>query len=64
MAQEIKDKTRANFCEWFQPKPHARPADDFRRGNARDALESLFGGPDPKPGRADGRSDLDRLFGD
>lgn len=64
MAEEVKDKTRANFCEWFQPGARAFQASSSGKANALDALEALFGGPGTKPAPDDGKSDLDRLFGD
>ena len=48
-ADEVRDKTRANFCGWFVPSPDA-----YRVGGAavsqssRAALDALFG--DTKPG--------------
>lgn len=62
-ADEIKNKTRANFCEWFQPGAAAFAAASTGGSTPRDTLDSLFGGnaaPKPKP---DARSDLDKLFG-
>lgn len=43
MAEEVKEKTRANFCEWFQARPGAYSALS-RDGDARARLEALFGG--------------------
>jgi len=63
MAEEVKDKTRANFCDWFQPAPAAaaRAAGNPDRG----ALDALFG--DAADGTAQGtenaRKALDDLFG-
>ncbi|MFN3593628.1 MAG: hypothetical protein ACK4TK_02960 [Thiobacillaceae bacterium] len=64
LADEVKDKTRANTCEWFQAAPRAsappaRPDRDSRR-----ELDTLFGA-DPnetEPPTTD-RQALDRLFG-
>lgn len=43
MAEEVKDKERANFCDWFQPRPNAyQPREDKTRA-ARAELEALFG---------------------
>ncbi len=61
MADEVKDKTRANFCEWFQPAPaSASPAKpDAKRAQ----LDSLFD-DSPKPESAGNpRKALDDLFG-
>lgn len=45
VAEDVQDKTRANFCGYFQPRPDAwQPkAGD---GGARSALEDLFRGDD------------------
>ncbi len=64
MAEEVKEKTRANFCEWFQPRPQAFQAGDTGAADsARGKLEALFGG---EPSAAESRSPrdaLDRIFG-
>lgn len=42
MAEDVRDKTSANFCGYFAPRPHAyEPADDAQAA-ARAALEDLF----------------------
>lgn len=41
-ADEVLDKTRANFCDWFQPRPGAF-SQDKRDADARSKLEALFG---------------------
>lgn len=67
MAEEVRDKTRANFCEWFQPRSQDFQAKGTGSEDPRRALIQLFGdaGEDPARGKADSaRSDLDRLFGD
>jgi hypothetical protein len=62
VAEEVKDKERANFCDWFQERygpGSSRPADDGAA--ARQALETLFGvgeaagtAPHPTPAPAGG----------
>jgi hypothetical protein len=56
-ADEVKDKSRANYCGWFVPRPDA-----YQGGGAavwqssRQALDALFGGTpgtDPKPESVD-----------
>lgn len=44
-AEEVGDKTRANFCEWFQVAggPASAPDQDAA-ATARAALDDLFGG--------------------
>ncbi|MNC93636.1 hypothetical protein D3C83_103090 [compost metagenome] len=69
IAEEVKDKTRANFCGYFRAKAGAWTAPDASAGQqAQSELESLFG---LSPGKAAGspataeaaKSELDRLFG-
>lgn len=44
VAEEVQDKTRANFCGYFQLRPDAyRPGDDHAAASARAELEALFG---------------------
>lgn len=60
VAEEVQDKTRANFCGYFQPRPDAHAPGTPARGKARDALDALFGGKpagEEKPGNP-----LDDLF--
>jgi len=65
-ADEVKDKTRSNSCEWFQARPGAhapaagKPAHDTRR-----ELDALFDNrAGATPARAESaRRTLDELFG-
>ncbi|OYY94062.1 MAG: hypothetical protein B7Y41_09015 [Hydrogenophilales bacterium 28-61-23] len=60
-ADEVKNKTRANFCDWFQPKPAAFNAGTSSGTNASNPLDGLFGAaPQAKP---DAKSELEKLFG-
>lgn len=44
VADEVKDKQRANFCDYFQPTQSAyRPGDMSAADRARAELEALFG---------------------
>jgi hypothetical protein len=44
IAEEVKDKIRANFCDYFKPSPAAyRPEQLSAAEQARAQLESLFG---------------------
>jgi hypothetical protein len=44
VAEEVKDKTRANFCDYFRPTPAAyRPDDQSAAERAKAQLEALFG---------------------
>ncbi len=66
MAEEVKDKVRANFCEWFQPGSRAYTPETAAPVGARSALDRLFGASDtqdsPKTSD-DARKALDDLFG-
>jgi len=43
MAEEVRDKTRANFCDFFKPRPDAYVAgDDAAAAKSTAALEDLF----------------------
>ena len=69
VAEEVKDKTRANFCDYFKARPGAWTAPDrTAQGKAQTDLESLFGLSSGtaagSPGTAEAaKSELDRLFG-
>ena len=65
VAEEVKDKTRSNFCDYFSPRPHAYSATGDAACNARSELESLFGGGPPAAASAedDARARLEELFG-
>lgn len=44
-AEEVSDKTAANFCDFFKPRPGAyTPRDTRAAERARTELERLFGG--------------------
>jgi hypothetical protein len=44
VAEEVKDKERANFCDYFRPSEQAwRPAEQSAAEKARAELEALFG---------------------
>lgn len=44
IAEEVSDKTRANFCDYFAPRPGAYvPTDTSAAASARSELERLFG---------------------
>ncbi len=61
-ADEVNDKTRANFCDWFQARTGA-VSGSSPSGGSRAALDALFGGPAPEAAPGGQRSDLDKLFG-
>lgn len=44
IAEEVKDKSRANFCDYFQVRANAfQPRDDTEERAARNQLDVLFG---------------------
>lgn len=45
-AEEVRDKTRANFCDYHTPRPGAFVSDDAERDAATRKLEALFGNDD------------------
>lgn len=73
IAEEVKEKARANFCGYFEPRPGAyTPRDEAPEEQARRELEALFGGSPPAPESSEpaapeteearARRELDRLF--
>jgi hypothetical protein len=60
-ADEVRDKTRANFCDWFQHRfdAYAPAAQDSSRAR----LDDLFGGADQADKDSRARNPLDDLFG-
>lgn len=69
IAEEVKDKERANFCDYFKPKEGAySPAGLDAATKAQAELSALFGGSanagQEAPSAADqARAELDALFG-
>jgi hypothetical protein len=67
IAEEVKDKQRANFCDYFKPQAGAySKADVSASDQARSQLDVLFGGAKnapPEPSAADrAKAELDKLF--
>src|SRR5690606_38843638 len=69
IAEEVKDKERANFCDYFKPRENAyvNTSTDVA-AQARAELEAMFGGAQaadtPQPSAADkARAELEALFG-
>jgi hypothetical protein len=63
-AEEVLDKERSNFCDWFKP---CSDVFDAARANqesaAKDALSALFGkGETSTPGQDELQSEADDLF--
>jgi hypothetical protein len=66
VAEEVKDKERANFCDYFKPRPGAYVAGDVSaQAKAQAELDALFGGGKKvEPSAADkARAELEALFG-
>jgi hypothetical protein len=67
IAEEVKDKERANFCDYFKPRPDAwSDAPLGAAAKAKSDLDALFGGgqADRQSSGADkARAELDALFG-
>jgi hypothetical protein len=68
VAEEVKDKQRANFCDYFKPRADAYQAVGDEADKAKHALDALFGGQgassEPKAdAAAAARAQLDALFG-
>lgn len=68
IAEEVKDKERANFCDYFKPRPGAYSrAGVSASDQARSDLDALFAGAAknaaPEPSAADrAKAELDKLF--
>lgn len=61
-AEQVSDKTRANFCDYYAPNARAYQApDQDATSQARDQLDALFGGDSETP-KSDVPSDLEDLF--
>ena len=57
-AEEVREKIRANFCDYFKPGYIAfDPAGVAAEERARHSLDSLFGGADEEDDQGDGQGD-------
>ena len=68
VAEEVKDKERANFCDYFKPQPNAySTASQDTASQAKADLAAIFGGANTaasEPSAADkARQELEKLFG-
>jgi hypothetical protein len=62
-AEEVQEKERANFCEWFKPNEAAYdPTYSAAESRARDALSALFGDDQSSDESGDGPTEADKLF--
>ncbi len=76
-AEEVREKERANFCDYFEPSSNAyQPDDNTKAQAARAGLEALFGlttnQPEEKASSTDNqpkskadtaKEELEKLFG-
>jgi hypothetical protein len=69
IAEEVKDKERANFCDYFKPRPDAYSnAGQTAAEKAKAELDAVFGrsqssGEAPPPSAADrARAELEAMF--
>lgn len=64
IAEEVRDKEHANFCDYFKPKPGAYvPPDREARDASKAGLDALFGGASATVKSPDAsRAALDALF--
>ena len=68
VAEEVKDKERANFCDYFKPKAGAYSTGNVDAATrAQSELDALFGGgksaPSPSDAADKARAELEALFG-
>ena len=67
-AEEVREKERANFCDYYKPRPGAYQTSDTSQSDAaRDELNALFGdsrGDKSPTAESSGstRQELDDLF--
>jgi hypothetical protein len=67
IAEEVKDKERANFCDYFKPRPNAYSSAGLEAAaKAKAQLDVLFGGTaaaSSEPSAAEkARAELEALF--
>ena len=68
VAEEVKDKERANFCDYFKPRSNAYQSPNTEASKARSDLDALFGKQPASPAAAQpdaaaaARAQLDELF--
>ena len=61
-ADDVTEKDRVNFCDWFSPSSSAfDPTQKNQADSAKQSLDTLFGDGDA-PGASAGESDADNLF--
>lgn len=67
IAEEVKNKVQANFCDYFRPRPHAFQAAGSEAQRSKSQLDALFGQPRAAAGvgapEDEARARLEELFG-
>lgn len=65
IAEEVREKDRANFCDYFKPRPNAyTPPNAAELQRSKAGLDALFGASANATAAPDAaRSKLDELFG-
>jgi hypothetical protein len=62
-AEEVTEKERVNFCEWFKPSVGAfDPVRAKKEAKAKSALAALFGASDQPPDDDDDLREAEDLF--
>jgi hypothetical protein len=62
-APEVRNKTTANFCDYFDPNPHAFDgSEQHADADARSALEALFGNDGKDSVDRNERSEADKML--
>lgn len=62
-AEPPREPDRANFCDWFKPRPNAYEGGSAPDRAARGALEALFGGSETNSAAEESKANpLDDLF--
>lgn len=63
-AIDVRDKTAANFCDYFDPNPNAFDGSERRAEDAaRAKLDALFGSDEASDTGNTGESEADQLLG-
>jgi hypothetical protein len=63
IAEEVRDKEHANFCDYFKPRPGAWvPPDQKSRDQSKAGLVALFGGGNTVKSGDAAHADLDAMF--
>ncbi len=61
IAEEVREKDRANFCDFYKPRENAyTPPDLAALGSSKAGLDALFGGRKERRGEAEPGSTRDR----